>query len=101
MFQRLPQGQRVDHELLRAVRRLPAQPSVSQPFPAGRWPTETLLLPQLHQGLQAGTVGPATGRGGAESAYVIERFVLFNHIHLKLQLCFDKQNFDSCQRFCY
>lgn len=68
MFQRLPQGQRVDHELLRAMWRLPAQSSVSQPLPAGRWPTETLLLPELHQGVQAGTVGPTTGRRCVEFA---------------------------------
>lgn len=66
MFQRVPQGQRVDHELLRAVRRLPAQPSVGQPLPAGRRPTETVLLPELHQGVQAGTVGPKPQAAGVQ-----------------------------------
>lgn len=68
MFQRLPQGQRVDHELLRAMRRLSSQPSVRQPLPAGRRPTETLLLPELHQGVQAGTVGPTAGHRCVEFA---------------------------------
>lgn len=60
MLQHLPQGKRADHELLRTMRRLPAQPGVRQSLPAGGRPAETLLLPELYQGLQT---GKATGEG--------------------------------------